>query len=384
MSRLAARLIVALAAILLPSPLAGWGRAMAIEAESIEQPGARLRFALGCLGGALGEALFFHVQRLPFAPNRGEIETMTIPASEHRHPRLLTVVCAIGAVGLGMAYMRAAGAPLSYLAMNGAALLLGLLAIGVAAEAHRIVRVPAGPVVLALACVLLVTSLFGVSADGVRRWVPVGGVMLQPGLIVVAIIAMHFARARGGLSTLAVLIAALALALQPDRAMAGALAAGMAALALVRPERNALVALAAALVAFGTTLVRQDVSPASPFVDQIFYSAFQVHVLAGLAVMTGAALMIVPAVFGLLRDPDNRAVYAVFGAVWLAVIAAAALGNYPTPLVGYSGSAILGYMLSLIVLPPRVAANALDPVEASAGSEAADRPRTLRAAASAG
>jgi hypothetical protein len=37
----------------------------------------------------------------------------------------------------------------------------------------------------------------------------------------------------------------------------------------------------------------------------------------------------------------------------LVVLAAAALGNYPTPLVGYGGSAILGYLLCLIGLPQR-------------------------------
>jgi hypothetical protein len=55
-------------------------------------------------------------------------------------------------------------------------------------------------------------------------------------------------------------------------------------------------------------------------------------------------------------DPPRRPGHAVFGAVWLAVIVAAALGNYPTPLVGYGGSAILGYLLSLLYLPPRRAA----------------------------
>lgn len=30
---------------------------------------------------------------------------------------------------------------------------------------------------------------------------------------------------------------------------------------------------------------------------------------------------------------------------------AAALGNYPTPIVGYGGSAIMGYALSLLALP---------------------------------
>jgi hypothetical protein len=40
-----------------------------------------------------------------------------------------------------------------------------------------------------------------------------------------------------------------------------------------------------------------------------------------------------------------------FAAVWLAAICAAALDNYPTPVVGYSGAAVLGYVLSLAGLP---------------------------------
>ena len=35
-----------------------------------------------------------------------------------------------------------------------------------------------------------------------------------------------------------------------------------------------------------------------------------------------------------------------FGIAWLAVAVFAIIGNYPTPLVGYGSSAILGYFLS--------------------------------------
>jgi hypothetical protein len=252
--------------------------------------------------------------------------------------------------------MEAAGAPLSYLAINASALAIGLLAVGVLNEAGRLWRIAPGSVGIALACLVLLTSLFGLSADGATRWISAGGISLQPGLFLVPVIALGFVRARTMPGLLAVLIASLALALQPDRAMAGALAAGMAALALARPERRALVALGAAGAGFAVTLVRADASAAMPFVDQIFYSSFDVHVLAGIAVCAGAALMLVPAVAGYLRDRDDRPIYALFGAVWLAVILAAALGNYPTPLVGYSGSAILGYLISLIGLPPSAAA----------------------------
>src|SRR5690606_11790267 len=60
------------------------------------------------------------------------------------------------------------------------------------------------------------------------------------------------------------------------------------------------------------------------------------------------------ALVGLRMDPANRAAHAVFGITWLGMVAAAALGNYPTPLVGYGGSAILGYALSLSFMPLHV------------------------------
>lgn len=366
MRRMLAKVIVGLAAVILPARQREWGRAMAIELAAIERPGAALAFALGCLAAALRQAL------------EGS-SVMNQASSLLRHPRRLAALCAIGATGLGLAYMIAAGAPLSYLAINAAALAIGLLAVGVLTDAGRLWRIAGSAVVAALACLILLTSLFGVSAEGATRWISAGGILLQPGLFLVPAVALGFARARDAASLLAVLIAALALALQPDRAMAGALAAAMAALALARPERIVLLALGAALAAFAATLLRADASPAVPFVDQIFYSSFGVHPLAGLAVLAGAALMLVPAIAGYVRDPDHRPIYAVFGAVWLAVILAAALGNYPTPLVGYSGSAILGYLLSLLGLPPRLATRIADRDGAAMQSEPEEQQPNLRA-----
>ena len=44
----------------------------------------------------------------------------------------------------------------------------------------------------------------------------------------------------------------------------------------------------------------------------------------------------------------------MFGVVWLGTVVAAALGNYPTPVVGYGGSAILGYSMCLSLIPPKL------------------------------
>jgi hypothetical protein len=370
-SRLPARLIVRLAARLLPPAMRDWGRAMEAEVRMIDRAVPAFVFALGCLGCALRQVML----RAPF---RGEF-AMRLWKDLANRPRHLAALCAAASTGLGLAYLAAAGAPASYLAINGAALAIGLLAIGVLAMARGIGEAARGAIRVALAAALLFTSLWGVSADGVTRWVSAGGLLVQPALLLLPILAIGFARSRDGLSTLAILIAALALALQPDRAMAGALAAGMTMLALLRPGRNSLLASAAALAGLAATLIRADPSPAVPFVDQIFASSFGVHPLAGLAVLAGAVLMIFPACIGLRRDPRNREVHAVFGMVWLAVIAAAALGNYPTPLVGFGGSAIVGYLVGLIGLPRRASAAPIGRGGVAAHADAEDSQPGFRA-----
>jgi hypothetical protein len=268
-----------------------------------------------------------------------------------QNPRAVGVACAIAATGLGLAYMAAAGAPRLYLAVNGLALLLGLAFFGVLrSSSGQAPLLPAG-VTLAFGGALLATTLFGVSVEGASRWVRVGGLSVQLSLVLVPAMLVAFARRRDTLSTLGVILGAVALALQPDRAMAGVLAAALTVLAVRRPDRWVVSALGVAAVGFAVTLLRPDTLPAVPYVDRILRTAFEVHPLAGLAVVGGALLLAVPAIPGRKLDSRNGDSCGVFGMVWLAVVLAAALGNYPTPLVGYGGSAVLGYLLSLAFLP---------------------------------
>ena len=279
-------------------------------------------------------------------------------------PRAIGVVCALSATLLGLVYLQVAGAPLSYLIVISMSLVMGLGLFSRIPQSGPVSRVSGG-VVLALGAMLLAIAIFGVAVDGAARWVRVGGTSLQISLVVLPPMLVLFARAGGMLATIGIVLAALGLALQPDRAMAGILAAALVALVLYRPERQVVLALAAAAAGFVITLFRPDALPAVPYVDRILYTSFEVHPLAGIAVLGGALLLIVPALAGLWMDSTNRAAHAVFGVVWLGMVIAAALGNYPTPLVGYGGSAILGYALSLSVMPTKAsyaaAATALSP-----------------------
>lgn len=288
-------------------------------------------------------------------------------------PRAVGVACAIAATGLGMVYMAAAGAPALYLGVNALALALGLAVFAAAGRARGL----SGWAMLGGGALLLATALFGMSVEGASRWIRIAGLSVQVSLVVVPAMLVVFARRADLLSTAGVMTVAAALALQPDRGMAGVLVLALASLALLRRDPRTIAALGVATTAFAVTLLRPDALPAVPYVDRVLYTAFGVHALAGLAVVGGALLLVVPAVVGLRLDPRNREVHATFGAVWLGVVAAAALGDYPTPLVGYGGSAVLGYLFSLIFLPPHPQ-SAAEALAGPAASDAADHGSPLR------
>lgn len=354
-----AALICKLASTILPPPMRHWGLAMQHEMASVPNGRAALSFALGCLGCALRITFAFHLRD----PLRVWIDSAAEVLDEQgsstirsmndllRHPRHLVIACAATATGLGVVHMVVAGAPYRHVVMNVTALLIGLVVAAGIVGALRGGRFAGGLTSIVLGLSLLATAMFGISVDGAARWVAVAGVPIQPSQLVVPVMTICFARARDPLSAVGLALAVLALAVQFDRTLAGSLAAALTVLMLLRPERTVLFALAAAIVGFGLTLAQGDNSEAMPYVDRIVSSAFLAHPLPGLAVVAGAALILLPAVAGRIFDAENREVYYVFGALWLAMIVASALGNSPTPLVAYGGSAIVGYVISLIGFP---------------------------------
>jgi cell division protein FtsW (lipid II flippase) len=265
--------------------------------------------------------------------------------------RGLALVCAIAATVLGLVYLGAAGAPDRMLTMNLAALVAGLV-VALPFFRHEPVQPPvAGIVAVSIGAALLLTALLGDEASGARRWISIAGIVLQPGLVLLPLLITAVARSRDALTAVGVVIAAVALALQPDRGMAGVLVAGLAAVVLVTRDRLGLFCLMVSIAGFAITWLRPDVVPATPFVDRVFRTAFSTGAVSGAAVWGGAVLLLVPAALGVVRDRSHRAIHAAFGATWLAIIVAAVVGDYPTPLVAYGGSSIVGYILASVGLP---------------------------------
>jgi hypothetical protein len=185
---------------------------------------------------------------------------------------------------------------------------------------------------------------------------------LQPSLILVPVMLVAYSRRRSVAATVSIILVALALALQPDRAMAAVLASGALFLALKLRERVTTFVAVCALSSFGVTLDRADTLPAAPHVDRILFTAFDLNIAAGCVVLLGAVLLFLPALLARSANGEDANTYEVFGVVWLAIVAAAAIGNYPTPIVGYGGSAIVGYFLSISFLPnPLASAGVAEP-----------------------
>ena len=348
----------------LPPSLHSWGWAVRCETAAIPDDTKALLFALNSVCGLMPRAVASHLLQsfasligdgVPFSEGS---TSMTVFDATMRRPRALGIACAIGAVVLGLAHMVIAGAPTRYLGVN-----VGALAIGLTMLALLGRTAPMGPrrtagAIVAMTGALLATALAGTDVEGVSRWVRLGGFAIQPSLILLPLMIVAFSQARSLAATAGIIVAAAAMALQPDRAMAGMLVLGLATITIICRDRQSIMALAASIVGFVVTLARADRLPAVPYVEQVLYSSFDAHAAAGLAVLGGLALLLVPAIVGWRRDAGNRATYAAFAAVWLAAIMAAALGNYPTPMVGYGGSAIIGYILSLLALPKRAGVQA--------------------------
>jgi len=374
LTRRLAHLICDLLQVSLPAPNLDWSRAARGEMSAIESDAEALTFAVEMFWGLGVAGLKCRLLRAAVKLGGGAGPGQALPHvgwqdSLTRWPRALGVASVLIASLLGVAVLAVAGAPARYIAGNFAALGLGLVTLAFIGRRVSSDRIGLDRVLLALSLLLWVAAGFGEAANGASRWLRVGGLTLQPSLLVLPAMVIGFAATQTAMGVLAMVLAAGALALQPDPAMAGALCIGLAAAWISRPGRLGLIALASGVAAWSITLVRGETAAPLPFVDGVLALALDVHGVLGVAVLGALGLLLAPALLGDMREPHTSAAYLTFGGIWTAVIFAGAVGPYPTPVVGYGGSAIVGYLLSLLMLPTRVA-----PSPAGRGDAAREAP----------
>lgn len=315
-----------------------WAVAMTAEMSVIESSRDTMAFAFGCLIACCRFRLEFNILQTGSSIVKDRFV-------------ILTFISGVAAGLIGLAYLLVSGAPLTKVLVNGGAIVVGiLLALSLRLSARATDSVVTA-IALIGAFILFGTAIFGYAIEDARRWLLIGPFFIQTSLILLPLIAVCFARVQNFRTTVAILVAAIAMAAQPDRAMAAMLFVAVAIVGMMRPNRLTVSAAVFCAMTFATTLLLLDRLPAVPFVDNILWTAFDDSLWVGLALWAGCLLLVCPIIF--VPKEERIITHYVFASCWATLIAAAAVGAYPTPIVGYGASAIIGYFLSLIFLQPK-------------------------------
>ena len=254
-----------------------------------------------------------------------------------RLPALLALAIPVLA---GLAWMAWSGAPRTYFALNGAALLpaLGWVAFGHLPAGERMRRVLA----IALLALLALPLVTGPQINGIARWLPLGPLALNAGMLTLPLLAVLAAADRAYAPPL--LLTALFVALlQPD---AGAgFAVTFACVGLHHVSEDWRVGLAAIIAFFAAiaAALRGEL-PAQQFVERVLVDAALASPAAALALFAALLAGFLLILFAVSMPRAERFALAgtLFGFSIMAI-----MSNYPSPLIGFGAAPILGYALAL-------------------------------------
>lgn len=253
------------------------------------------------------------------------------------------------AVLVGLAGLLHLGAPLHLLIINASAAVVGMI---LAILLHRSTWWPDWIAASALLLVLAAPLLIGPEVDGVRRWLALGPLRLHAGMAVVPALTVIAATLSSRQALLALALAGLVAALQPD--LATALVLWVATVAIAVAQRHdpirwlALLPTGAAIL---RCLVYRDTLAPVPFVEGLWSDAAASAPLL-LAAMLGSLLLLVtaPLYRWSVMEREQRAGAAAFSAVVLGYMLASVIGAYPVPLFGGGAAPIIGMMLASVLL----------------------------------
>lgn len=253
------------------------------------------------------------------------------------------------AVLTGAAFLWDVGALPGMASRNVASFLLGL-PVGWAAH-HASHRRHGAEILFALASAVLATVLIvGTEVEGVKRWLPLGSVHVQPALILAPLLLALVASREGRHWRPLVLLPVALIAAQPDGATSVALAAGVATLMAAASSRArrgwsqrriAIAAGALILAVLGLIVAGVTTPPPVAFVE----GTVEIALLSGAPAMSLHTLTIALMIAALLdrHDPARASLATYFGMSALAAVFMA----FPMPLAGAGPSHVIGFGIAV-------------------------------------
>ncbi|WP_339933397.1 hypothetical protein [uncultured Brevundimonas sp.] len=288
---------------------------------------------------------------------------MTRAVVDRLRTRSALIVQALVTAVVSLVAIRVAGGAVPAITVQAASLGLGaLLAAAFAFTSWRPGRIGT-PAILALSLIALLATLNGSAGGEVSRWLVLGPVMIQPASILLPLVVWMMAERTadwmaGGLTA----ALALMLAVQPDAASATGLLLALVGIVVAR-RRLSSPEGAAILCAFGACVwawTRVDLLPAVPTVERIVVTALVAQPAVG--VLAGLLLVLLPLPFAVRAfagvHPKSVTAIALFG-LWIGLVGANFVGNYPAPVIGYGASLVLGWLMSLGIVARRQLAQAI-------------------------
>lgn len=249
----------------------------------------------------------------------------------------------VALVSAGCMILVLLGASPRMLAVNVAALVCALIAY----LFFKFVAQKAPPPVLvgAVVVALLATATWGVSLEGVHRWVRVGPIAIHVGFILLPLM-IAAAPHLGRLAPLAILAAGGALWLQPDGGAAISLAAAsIAAAAAARSQDSFLSAFVASAWAAVIWFKGDALAPVE-LVERVHEFAFARNPIFGVASLLLLAALPLPFLLLARAAPERRVQLLTQAGFWVGAVLASFIGNFPTPILGVGVAPIVGYAAS--------------------------------------
>ena len=261
---------------------------------------------------------------------------------------LIAQISATAAISL--LAIRAAGAGTTSVAVQGAAFLIGAMALWAASRTGRPGRGPRLIVALAILAVAVLMLTTGVEMQGAHRWLALGPVLIHPASLLGAPLLWLVAQDADDVWTAGVAaLAILTFGAGFDGAASLAFAVGATGLlTAARGSWKTLAPLAAlSWILALWSLAQSQALPRVPYVEDVVPMVWAVAPVLGVAAVIALILLSAPLLWMGWRARGIGAAGLAVAGFWIGLSAANLLGAYPAPVVGYGASPVIGWLVAI-------------------------------------